>query len=309
MSPTSGRTSRLEATFTRLRARGERALVAYLMAGDPSLAETRRLVVEADRRGADVIELGVPFSDPLADGPVIQRAGTRALAAGTSLARVLEMVSTLRAQVHVPLVVMTYYNPVLAFGLKSFARTAADAGADGVIVPDLPWEECEPLRAETEPAGLDMIQFVAPTSTPTRVKTIARLSRGFIYVVSLTGVTGARRELPKDLDAQIRTLRLVTTKPVCVGFGVSTPEQVAAVGQIADGVAVGSAIVRTIEEHTGTAALVDRVGDFIAALKQPLRVSSSAGFARAIEGGGTEERAARRATTVGRGAKPPSEED
>ena len=301
--------SRLEATFTRLRARGERALVAYLMAGDPSLAETRRLVVEAERRGADVIELGVPFSDPLADGPVIQRAGTRALAAGTSLARVLEMVSTLRAQVHVPLVVMTYYNPVLAFGLKSFARTAADAGADGVIVPDLPWEECEPLRAETEPAGLDMIQFVAPTSTPTRVKTIARLSRGFIYVVSLTGVTGARRELPKDLDAQIRTLRLVTTKPVCVGFGVSTPEQVAALGQIADGVAVGSAIVRTIEEHTGTAALVDRVGDFIAALKQPLRVSSSAGFARAIEGGGTEERAARRATTVGRGAKPPSEED
>ena len=309
MSPTSGRTSRLEATFTRLRARGERALVAYLMAGDPSLAETRRLVVEAERRGADVIELGVPFSDPLADGPVIQRAGTRALAAGTSLARVLEMVSTLRAQVHVPLVVMTYYNPVLAFGLKSFARTAADAGADGVIVPDLPWEECEPLRAETEPAGLDMIQFVAPTSTPTRVKTIARLSRGFIYLVSLTGVTGARRELPKDVDAQIRTLRLVTTKPVCVGFGVSTPEQVAAVGQIADGVAVGSAIVRTIEEHTGTAALVDRVGDFIAALKQPLRVSSSAGFARAIEGGGTEERAARRATTVGRGAKPPSEED
>ena len=301
--------SRLEATFTRLRARGERALVAYLMAGDPSLAETRPLVVEAERRGADVIELGVPFSDPLADGPVIQRAGTRALAAGTSLARVLEMVSTLRAQVHVPLVVMTYYNPVLAFGLKSFARTAADAGADGVIVPDLPWEECEPLRAETEPAGLDMIQFVAPTSTPTRVKTIARLSRGFIYVVSLTGVTGARRELPKDVDAQIRTLRLVTTKPVCVGFGVSTPEQVAAVGQIADGVAVGSAIVRTIEEHTGTAALVDRVGDFIAALKQPLRVSSSAGFARAIEGGGTEERAARRATTVGRGAKPPSEED
>jgi len=301
--------SRLEATFARLRARGERALVAYLMAGDPSLAETRRLVVEAERRGADVIELGVPFSDPLADGPVIQRAGTRALAAGTSLARVLEMVSTLRAQVHVPLVVMTYYNPVLAFGLKSFARTAADAGADGVIVPDLPWEECEPLRAETEPAGLDMIQVVAPTSTPTRVKTIARLSRGFIYVVSLTGVTGARRELPKDLDAQIRTLRLVTTKPVCVGFGVSTPEQVAAVGQIADGVAVGSAIVRTIEEHTGTAALVDRVGDFIAALKQPLRVSSSAGFARAIEGGGTGERAATRATTVGRGAKPPSEED
>ena len=288
MSPTSGRTSRLEATFARLRARGERALVAYLMAGDPSLAETRRLVAEVERRGADVIELGVPFSDPLADGPVIQRAGTRALASGTSLARVLETVSTLRAQVRVPLVLMTYYNPVLAFGLKSFARTAADAGADGVIVPDLPYEECEPLRAETEPAGLDMIQFVAPTSTPTRVKTIARLARGFIYLVSLTGVTGARRELPKDLDVQIRALRLVTTRPVCVGFGVSTPEQVAAVGDFADGVIVGSAIVRTIEAHSGTAALIDKVGDFIATLKDPLRASSSAGSARAILGGGTE---------------------
>ncbi len=264
--------SRLDTTFERLRAKGERALVAYLMAGDPSLAETERLVIEAERRGADVVELGVPFSDPLADGPVIQRADVRALAAGTSLPRVLEMVASLRARVRLPLVLMTYYNPVLAFGLKSFARTAADAGADGVIVPDLPHEEAEPLRAEAEPAGLDLIHLVAPTSTPARVKAIARLSRGFIYVVSLTGVTGERRELPPDLGAQIRTLRLVTTKPVCVGFGVSTPEQVEAVGKLADGVAVGSAIVRAIEEHAGTSALVAKVGDFIASLKQPLRV-------------------------------------
>ncbi len=266
--------SRLEATFERLRAGGERALVAYLMAGDPSLAETERLVIEAERRGADVIELGVPFSDPLADGPVIQRADVRALAAGTTLPRVLEMVASLRTRVRLPLVLMTYYNPILAFGLKAFARTAVDAGADGVIVPDLPHEEAEPLRAETEPAGLDMIQMAAPTSTPARVKAIARLSRGFIYVVSLTGVTGARRELPPDLGAQIRTLRLVTTKPVCVGFGVSTPEQVAAVGRLADGVAVGSAIVRAIEEHAGTSALVDKVGDFIASLKAPLKAKA-----------------------------------
>jgi len=265
--------SRLDATFERLRAGGERALVAYIMAGDPSLAETERLVIEAERRGADVIELGVPFSDPLADGPVIQRADVRALAAGTSLTRVLETVASLRAKVRIPLVLMTYYNPVLAFGLKAFARTAADAGADGVIVPDLPHEEAEPLRAETEPAGLDMILMVAPTSTPARVKAIARLSRGFVYVVSLTGVTGVRRELPADLGAQIRTLRLVTTKPVCVGFGVSTPEQVAAVGRLADGVAVGSAIVRVVEEHAGTSALVEKVGDFIASLKAPLRVT------------------------------------
>ena len=263
--------SRLDATFERLRARGERALVAYVMAGDPSLAETERLVIEAERRGADVIELGVPFSDPLADGPVIQRADVRALAAGTTLARVLEMVASMRARVRLPLVLMTYYNPILAFGLKAFARTAVDAGADGVIVPDLPHEEAEPLRAETEPAGLDTILLVAPTSTPARVKAIARLSRGFVYVVSLTGVTGARRELSPDLGAQIRTLRLVTTKPVCVGFGVSTPEQVAAVGRLADGVAVGSAIVRAIEEHAGTSALVEKVGDFIASLKAPLR--------------------------------------
>jgi tryptophan synthase alpha chain len=187
--------------------------------------------------------------------------------------------------VSVPLVLMTYYNPVLAFGLKSFARTAVDAGADGVIVPDLPYEECEPLRMEAEPAGLDLIQMVAPTSTPARVKTIARLSRGFIYVVSLMGVTGERRELPKDLDAQIRTVRLVTTKPVCVGFGVSRPEQAAAVGKLADGVAVGSAIVRAIEQYTGTAALIEQVGDLIASLKNPLRVGSSAGSAGAIEGG------------------------
>jgi tryptophan synthase alpha chain len=263
--------SRIDAAFAGLRARGERALIAYLMAGDPSLAETERLVIEAERRGADLIELGVPFSDPLADGPVIQRADVRALAAGTSLVRVLETVAALRARVRLPLVLMTYYNPVLTFGLKTFARTAADAGADGVIVPDLPHEEAEPLRAEAEPAGLDLIHMVAPTSTPARVKTIARLSRGFIYVVSLTGVTGARRELPPDLAAQVRTLRLVTTKPLCVGFGASTPEQVAAVGRLADGVAVGSAIVRAIEAHAGTPALVEKVGDFIASLKAPLR--------------------------------------
>jgi tryptophan synthase alpha chain len=270
----SASTSRLDVTFERLREKGERALIVYLMAGDPSLAETERLVIEAERRGADVIELGVPFSDPLADGPVIQRADVRALAAGASLPRVLEMVASLRARVRLPLVLMTYYNPVLAFGLKGFTRTAVDAGADGVIVPDLPHEEAEPLRIEAERAGLDMIYLVAPTSTPARVRVIARLSRGFVYVVSLTGVTGTRPELPPDLAAQVRTLRLVTTKPVCVGFGVSTPEQVAAIGRLADGVIVGSAIVRAIEEHAGTSAVAEKVGDFIASLKAPLREPS-----------------------------------
>jgi tryptophan synthase alpha chain len=270
--------TRLAETFERLRARGARALVTYFTAGDPSLADTRRLVLEAARRGADVIELGVPFSDPIADGPVIQRAAMRALERGTSLARVLETVATLRAETGVPLVLLTYYNPVLAFGLKAFARTAADAGVDGVIVADLPLEEAGPLAAEADGAGLDLVHMVAPTSTPGRVRRIARRSRGFIYLVSLTGVTGERRELPRGLADQIRTLRAVTTIPVCVGFGIAKPEQVTAVGRLADGVIVGSAIVRLVEERAGSPALVKDVGDFIAELKAPLTAVGRGGL-------------------------------
>ena len=263
--------SRFAETFERLRARGERSLMPYIMAGDPSLEVTRRLLLEAEKRGADAVELGVPFSDPLADGPVVQRAGLRALASGTTLARVLELVATLRAQLTMPIALMTYYNPVFVFGLEGFVRTAVDAGVDGLIVPDLPYDESGPLRAEAEPAGLDLIQMVAPTSTAARVKAIARASRGFIYVVSLTGTTGERRELPPDLGAQMRTLRLVTTKPLCVGFGVATPEHAAAVGQLADGVIVGSAIVRLIERYAATPELIDQFGAFIESLKAPLR--------------------------------------
>jgi tryptophan synthase alpha chain len=263
--------SRLDAAFSRLRTAGERALVAYFMGGDPSLEVTGRLVREAARQGADVVELGAPFSDPLADGPVVQRAGARALAGGTSLVRVLEAVADLRRDVSVPMVLMTYYNPLLAFGLQAFAETAAKAGLDGVLVPDLPIEEADPLRTQTDAAGVDLAQFVAPTTTGPRLGRIARQSRGFIYLVSLTGVTGERRELPPGLAGQIRALRRVTTKPVCVGFGISTPEQVGMVGDLADGVIVGSAIVRCVEEHAGSPSLVSEVGRFIAALKAPLR--------------------------------------
>jgi tryptophan synthase alpha chain len=269
--PAQPRASRLEATFAALRARGERALVPYFTAGDPSLAATRRLVLEAARRGADIIELGIPFSDPLADGPVIQRATQRALAAGVTLPRVLELTREIRSEAAAPLVYLTYYNPVLAFGLKAFCRTAVEAGADGVIVADLPPEEAAPLRAEAAAAGLDLIHLVAPTSTPERMRRIARASSGFIYMVSLTGVTGARAELPPDLVRHLRALRGVTTKPVCVGFGISTPEQAQVVARYADGVIVGSAIVRLIEEHRDAPDLVSRVGDFVAALKAPLR--------------------------------------
>jgi len=263
--------SRLDETFARLRARGERALLPYFTVGDPSLADTRRLVAEAARRGADIVELGVPFSDPLADGPVIQRAGARALAAGATVARVLETIAGLRTEVDVPIVLMTYYNPVLAFGLKAFVRTAVDAGVDGAIVTDMPPEESDQLGSEAAAAGLDLVYMVAPTSTPERVRLIARKSRGFIYVVSLTGVTGERQELPTDMATQIATIRRVTSMPVCIGFGISTPAQVAAVGRVADGAAVGSAIVRLVEGRTGSPTMVEDVGKFIAELKAPLR--------------------------------------
>jgi tryptophan synthase alpha chain len=267
--------SRLDATFAALRARHERALVAYFTAGDPSLALTRKLVGEAARRGADVIELGIPFSDPLADGPVIQRATQRALAAGVTLPRVLELVREMRGEVSAPLVFLTYYNPILAFGLKAFCRTSVEVGIDGVIVADLPPEESGPLRAEAMAAGLDLVHLVAPTSTPERMRKIARASEGFVYMVSLTGVTGERTALAtEELAQQLRALRAITTKPVCVGFGIGTPEQAALVGQLADGVVVGSAIVRLVERHASSAELLDRVGDFIAGLKAPLRGGS-----------------------------------
>ncbi len=267
--------SRLADTFAALRARRERALIPYFTAGDPSLADTRRLVVEVVRRGADVVELGVPFSDPLADGPVIQRAGQRALAAGVTVPRVLELVRDLRSgDVEVPLVLLTYYNPILAFGLEAFARAAAGAGVDGVIVADLPPEEAGPLAAEAGRAGIDLVHMVAPTSTPARMRLIASRSRGFVYFVSLTGVTGVRAALAPDLERQLRTLRAVTTRPICVGFGISTPEHAAVIGRHADGVIVGSAVVALVEKHTGRPELIEEVGRFVESLKAPLRADA-----------------------------------
>ena len=198
---------RLEGVFAALRQRGARALIPYFTAGDPSLPVTRQLVVEAARRGADIIELGVPFSDPLADGPVIQRATQRALAAGVTLPRVLELVREMRGDVAAPLLFLTYYNPILAFGLKAFCHTAIEAGVDGLIVADLPPEEAGPLRAEADPVGLDLIHLVAPTSTAERMRRIAKATGSFVYMVSLTGVTGAGRVAARSRPAPARAPR------------------------------------------------------------------------------------------------------
>jgi tryptophan synthase alpha chain len=262
---------RIEATFARLRAQSGRALIPYVVAGDPSLDLTRALVEEAAAGGADLIELGLPFSDPLADGPTIQRAGARALAGGVSLAKLLPVVAELRPRVTAPLLLMTYLNPLHRYGLEAAARDLAQAGFDGLIVPDLPLEESGSFARTAHAAGLDLVQFAAPTTGPTRLRRVARAARGFVYLVALTGITGERTDLPPDLVGLIRDLRAVTTKPVCVGFGISTPAQVAEVVRWADGAIVGSAIVRLVESHHGDPALVRAVGHFITELKAATR--------------------------------------
>jgi tryptophan synthase alpha chain len=271
----------IEAAFARLRAEGQRALVVYLVAGDPDLETTRSLVLEAAARGADLIELGLPFSDPLADGPTIQRAGARALAGGMSLAKLLPAVDELRGRVGVPLILMTYLNPLFRYGLETAARDLARVGFAGLIVPDLPLDESGRPGRAARAAGLDLIQLASPTSGPDRLRRLARASRGFVYLVPLTGITGERDVLPPDLVALVRALRLVTTKPIGVGFGISTPAQVAEVVRWADAAIVGSAVVRLVERLRGERALIREVGEFVAALKaatrSPVTVESETG--------------------------------
>lgn len=267
--------SRIDQAFAGLRARGERALIPYFVAGDPSLETTARLIEEADARGADVIEVGMPFSDPLADGPTIQRAAVRALERGTSLYRLLPVLAQVSGRIRAPLVVMTYLNPLHRYGLETVTKDLAQAGVAGLIVPDCPIEESGPLGRAAAAAGLDLIALAAPTSGPERLRRIARATRGFVYLVPLTGITGERTELPPDLVRQVRDLRAVTTKPIGVGFGISSPEQVAAVVRHADAAVVGSAIVRTVERLADDSGLVAKVGEFIGSLKAATRAPAN----------------------------------
>jgi tryptophan synthase alpha chain len=267
--------SRIDEVFTRLRARRERALIPYFCAGDPSLEATASLIAEADARGADVIEVGLPFSDPLADGPTIQRAGVRALERGTSLYRLLPVLAGVSGRIRAPLVVMTYLNPLHRYGLERVTQDLAKAGVAGLIVPDCPVDESGPLARAAEAAALDLVAMAAPTSGPDRLRRIARQSRGFVYLVPLTGITGERTEVPPELVRLVRDLRAVTTKPVCVGFGISTPDQVAAVVRHADGAVVGSAIVALVERLAEDPALVTKAGDFIGSLKAATRARAA----------------------------------
>ncbi|HOJ62412.1 MAG TPA: tryptophan synthase subunit alpha [bacterium] len=235
---------------------GGKALIPYLMAGDPDLGTTGKIVKSLSGIGVDLIELGMPFSDPLADGPVIQRAGERALRQGVTLKKLLGLVEELRLDLNTPLIIMTYYNLFFSYGLETFARDAVQAGVDGVIVPDLPVEEAADFQQALDREGLALVYLVAPTSTEDRVRAIAAQARGFIYYVSRTGVTGEQRDIAADLAENLRRLREFTPLPVAVGFGVSTPEQAAEIARHADGVVIGSAVVRLIEE---TSQLHERI--------------------------------------------------
>lgn len=237
------------------------------MAGDPTLAETEHLVPALEEAGADVIELGVPFSDPIADGPAIQQAADRALRSGTSLRAILSMVSRLRTKTQIPIVLMTYYNTIHAFGPETFCREAVATGVDGLIVPDMPPDEAGFLQGPAMSSGLQLIFLLAPTSTVQRRSLVARHSQGFIYYVSLTGITGAKLNNVADVGANVDKIRKISKTPVAVGFGVATPEDAKNVAAVADGVIVGSAIVKQIAAHQQDPGMVGHVAGFVRSLK------------------------------------------
>jgi len=258
--------SRLNDAFKEAKREKRAAFVPYVTAGDPSLERSVEIVRALARAGADVIELGVPFSDPIADGPTNQRAAERALAAGTNLSGVLAAVEVVRQDLDIPVVLFTYANPVLRYGIGDFSEDAAAAGVDGVLFTDVPAEETAPFENHIGAAGLDLIMLVTPTSTRRRMKAAARFGGGFLYLVSRTGVTGVRQKLDAGLAENIRMARKVSSLPVAVGFGVSTPEQVASVAEKADGVVVGSAIVSRIGAMGDCDELIDEVEMFASEL-------------------------------------------
>jgi len=263
--------SRIERAFKRAGRRRRAAFVPYITAGDPSLDRSLDVALALERAGADVLELGVPFSDPIADGPTNQRAAERALTAGTTLTGVLELVHELRAASDVAIVLFTYANPVVRFGIERFAEHAAAAGVDGVLFTDVPAEEMPRFRGALRSARLDPIMLVTPTSDRARMKAAARLGCGFLYLVSRTGVTGARGDLDDELAGNVEAARRASKLPVAVGFGISSPAQVAQVAAIADGVVVGSAIVNQIADEGDTDRLASRVEAFAAPLAQACR--------------------------------------
>ncbi|HVC20852.1 MAG TPA: tryptophan synthase subunit alpha [Vicinamibacterales bacterium] len=261
--------SRIDTTFARLRQDGRTGLVTYVTAGDPDLGRSGEILRALDRAGADVLEVGVPFSDPLADGPVIQRATERALAAGGSLAASLDLIARVRAGVGAPIVLFSYANPLMRMGVERFAARAAEAGVDGVLVLDLPIEEAGTVRETVTAAGLDMIFLLSPTTTTERIRRAAQLGRGFLYGISRLGVTGARDTIAPGAGDLVRRIRAETTMPVALGFGISSPGHVRQVGAWADAAVVGSGLVSVIAEAGRAPDLCERVEAYVRWLKGP----------------------------------------
>jgi len=265
--------SRIQKRFDWLKSKSEKALVAFITAGDPDLATTTELFSVIEEGGADIIELGVPFSDPLADGPVIQAASQRSLKSGTTLKKIIQLVRDIRKSSQLPIVLMTSFNPVFVYGQEAFVKDAVDAGVDGVIIPDLPPEEAGEFDALAKPKNLDLIHLLAPTSTPDRIEMVGTQSRGFVYYVSLTGVTGARDSIATGVEDKVTQIKQATSLPVLIGFGISGPEQAKAASGFSDGVIVGSAIVRMIEETPDPVERKEKLKVFVRSMKQSLQDS------------------------------------
>ncbi len=265
---------RIGERFAALRGCGERALIPFVTAGDPDLATTERLLHALALAGADAIEIGVPFSDPMAEGPTIQRSSERALRTGTSLRRILEVVRRARPQIDVPLILMGYANNFFAMQERNFADAARTVGVDGVIVVDLPPEEGDVFYPALKEAGIDPILLASPTTTPERLQMLAVETRGFLYYVSLTGVTGARDEVAEGVEESVRAIQRISDVPICVGFGVSTPDHARRVGAFADGVVVGSALVDRIDRAASPDEAIEAAAQFVVDLKAPLRAQS-----------------------------------
>ena len=260
--------NRIDILFRDLKKRRRKALIVYIAAGDPGISATERFIHELEGCGVDLIELGIPFSDPLADGPTIQRASERALSKGVNIRTILAMVRRARKKAGLPIVFMTYYNLVLHYGIKKFISNAKNAGADGIIIPDLPPEEGSTLIEESRKKDFAAIFLAAPTSTKERLRAIANKTSGFLYYVSLTGTTGARARLPGEVAKKVKAIKRLTKKPVCVGFGISGPEQAGKISRSSDGVIVGSAVIKVIEKNLGKSDLHKKVISFVKSLER-----------------------------------------
>ena len=262
--------SRIQNCFKALNEKNQKALVAFITAGDPDLPTTGHIFSLLEKNGADIIELGVPFSDPLADGPVIQASALRALNSGTNLKKIIQLVADIRKGSELPIVLMTSFNPVFVYGQEQFVDDALKAGVDGVIIPDLPPEEAEGFQSIADPKGMETIFLLAPTSTEDRVSMVARQSRGFIYYISLTGTTGVKSSVSENLQSKVGAIKNVAALPVLVGFGISGPEQAKEASKVSDGVIVGSAIVRLIAENSDSAERDAKIGQFVSSVKQAI---------------------------------------